>query len=62
MGPRRMGDAPILIAGAEALRDDTGWAPRFTDVDHVVLSHIKKKEAHPGGYRASGENLGIAAK
>jgi UDP-glucose 4-epimerase len=50
MGPRRMGDAAVLIAGAETLRADTGWAPRYTDVDEVVATAFQWREAHPGGY------------
>ena len=62
IGPRRMGDASMLIAGAEALRADTGWAPRFTDVDEVVETAFRWREAHPGGYAPSGEDLRTAAK
>jgi UDP-glucose 4-epimerase len=50
MGPRRMGDAAVLIAGAETLRSDTGWAPRYTDVDEVVATAFRWREANPGGY------------
>jgi UDP-glucose 4-epimerase len=50
MGPRRMGDAAVLIAGAETLRDDTGWSPRYTDVDEVVATAFRWREANPGGY------------
>jgi UDP-glucose 4-epimerase len=50
MGPRRMGDAPVLIAGAETLRSDTGWAPRYTDVEEVVATAFRWREANPGGY------------
>jgi UDP-glucose 4-epimerase len=62
MGARRMGDAPILIAGADALRRDTGWSPRFTDVDEVVATAFRWRDAHPGGYGPSGEDLGPAVK
>jgi UDP-glucose 4-epimerase len=61
-GPRRMGDAPILIAGAETLRADTGWTPRFTDVDDVVATAFRWRQAHPGGYQPSGEDLRVALK
>jgi UDP-glucose 4-epimerase len=50
MAPRRMGDAAVLIAGAEALRADTGWAPRYADVDEVVATAFRWREAHPSGY------------
>ena len=62
MGPRRMGDAAVLIAGADALRADTGWSPRFTDVDEVVATAFRWREAHPGGYRSSGEDFRTVVK
>lgn len=48
--PRRAGDPAVLIAGAEALRADTGWAPRYTDLDAVVETAFRWREAHPEGY------------
>jgi UDP-glucose 4-epimerase len=48
--PRRMGDPAILIAGAEALRADTGWSPRYTDLDKVVATAFQWRDAHPKGY------------
>ena len=50
-GPRRMGDAAVLIAGAEALRAETGWVPRFTEIDELVATAFRWREANPGGYR-----------
>jgi UDP-glucose 4-epimerase len=50
-GPRRMGDAAVLIAGAETLRAETGWEPRFTDIDALVATAFRWREANPGGYR-----------
>jgi UDP-glucose 4-epimerase len=50
-GPRRMGDAAVLIAGADTLRADTGWEPRFTDIDALVATAFRWREANPGGYR-----------
>lgn len=48
--PRRLGDPAVLIAGAEALRADTGWSPRYTDLDAVVRTAFRWREAHPQGY------------
>ena len=62
MSDRRRGDAAVLIAGAEALRADTGWVPRFDDVDEVVATAFRWREAHPGGYGSSGDVSRVAAK
>ena len=34
--PRRAGDPPMLVASADALRRDTGWEPRYTEVRPIV--------------------------
>lgn len=34
--PRRPGDPPVLIAGAERVRTTLGWAPRFDNLDQIV--------------------------
>ena len=36
--PRRAGDPPILVASADTLRRDTGWTPRYTEIDAIVES------------------------
>lgn len=51
LAPRRAGDPAILIAGAEALRAETGWAPRYTDLDRLVETAYAWRERHPQGYR-----------
>jgi UDP-glucose 4-epimerase len=38
MGPRRAGDAPVLVADAARLGRDLGWKPRFTDLREIVAS------------------------
>lgn len=48
-GPRRPGDAPILVASAEALRQDWGWAPQH-DLWDIVASAWRWMQAHPWGY------------
>ncbi len=50
LAPRRLGDPAVLIAGAAALRADTGWSPRYTDLDKVVATAFRWREAHPRGY------------
>jgi UDP-glucose 4-epimerase len=50
MAGRRAGDPAILVAGADKLRSETGWSPRFTDLDDVVGTAFRWREAHPRGY------------
>jgi UDP-glucose 4-epimerase len=37
---RRAGDPPHLVAGAERIRRELGWAPRYDDLDVIVRSSI----------------------
>jgi UDP-glucose 4-epimerase len=55
-GPRRAGDPGILYASSERIRRDLGWKPRFEEIDVIVETAWRWREAHPGGYgkRASG--------
>ena len=36
VGPRRVGDPPILVADAAMARDDLGWRPARTDLDTQI--------------------------
>jgi UDP-glucose-4-epimerase GalE len=38
MGPRRAGDAPVLVADADRLGRALGWKPRFTDLRGIVAT------------------------
>ncbi len=38
VGPRREGDPPRLVAGAERIRTLLGWAPRHDDLAEIVAS------------------------
>jgi UDP-glucose-4-epimerase GalE len=38
MGPRREGDAPVLVANSDKLKTMLGWRPRYTDVLDIVRS------------------------
>lgn len=48
--PRRAGDPAILIAGSDSLRAETGWSPRYTDLDRLVMTAYAWRERHPHGY------------
>lgn len=50
MGARRPGDPAVLVASAERFRRDTGWSPRFADLDEIVRTAARWREAHPHGY------------
>jgi UDP-glucose 4-epimerase len=47
---RRPGDPPVLIAGAERLKAELGWQPRFTSIDEIVESAWRWHERYPHGY------------
>jgi UDP-glucose-4-epimerase GalE len=49
-GPRRAGDPGILYASSERIRRELGWKPRFEDIDVIVETAWRWREAHPGGY------------
>ena len=38
--PRRAGDPPALIAGAERIRRELDWEPRFDDLEKIVSSSL----------------------
>ncbi len=52
-GDRRPGDPAALVASSALIQAETGWTPRFADLDEIVASAAAWRKAHPGGY---GEN------
>jgi len=38
--PRRAGDPPILIAGADRIRQELGWEPRYDSLEAIVSSAL----------------------
>jgi UDP-glucose 4-epimerase len=50
MAPRRAGDPPVLVASADRIRCETGWAPRFASLYDIVRTAVGWREAHPDGY------------
>jgi len=48
--PRRDGDPPALVASADLARQELGWRPRHDDLDAIVASAWRWREAHPQGY------------
>ncbi len=49
-GPRRPGDPPQLVAGAEKIRRELGWQPRYPELREIVQSAWDWHRAHPQGY------------
>ncbi len=51
MGPRRPGDPAVLFASSDRIRRELGWVPQFEDIDVIVSTAFRWREAHPTGYR-----------
>jgi len=49
-GPRRAGDPPELVANADKIRKELGWAPKYTDLRAVIETAWRWHKAHPNGY------------
>ncbi len=49
-GPRRAGDPAVLFASSRRIREELGWAPRFTDPTEIVDTAWRWRVSHPGGY------------
>jgi UDP-glucose 4-epimerase len=49
-GPRREGDPAVLFASSARIRAELGWAPKYEDVDTIVETAWRWREAHPQGY------------
>jgi UDP-glucose-4-epimerase GalE len=50
-GPRRPGDPAILYASSDRIKKELGWQPRYEDIDTIVETAWRWREAHPAGYR-----------
>ncbi|HEX7492329.1 MAG TPA: UDP-glucose 4-epimerase GalE [Candidatus Limnocylindrales bacterium] len=52
MGPRRAGDPPTLVAGAERANTVLGWQPRHGAIEEIIESAWEWRRANPSGYAA----------
>ncbi len=52
IGPRREGDPAALYASSARAREGLGWRPRYEDIDVIVETAWRWREAHPHGYGA----------
>lgn len=50
VGPRRPGDAPVLVASPERIMRELGWRPEHQDLEAIVGSAWAWMQAHPRGY------------
>jgi len=50
VGPRRVGDPPVLVAANERAREILGWAPRRSNLDQMIGSAWAWRRANPAGY------------
>jgi UDP-glucose 4-epimerase len=51
MAGRRPGDPAALVAASEKLRTETGWSPRYAELDRIVETALAWRQAHPQGYK-----------
>jgi UDP-glucose-4-epimerase GalE len=49
-GPRRPGDPPALFAASERARRELGWRPEYEDLQVIVETAARWRDAHPRGY------------
>jgi UDP-glucose-4-epimerase GalE len=49
-GPRRPGDPGVLFASSERARRTLGWKPAHEDIDVIVGTAFRWRQAHPRGY------------
>ncbi|MBI5384434.1 MAG: UDP-glucose 4-epimerase GalE [Verrucomicrobia bacterium] len=48
--PRRPGDPPRLVAGADKAKDELGWKPQFPKLEDIVSTAWTWHRQHPNGY------------
>ncbi len=50
IGARRPGDPGVLYASSDKIKEELRWAPQFEEIDVIVETAWRWREAHPGGY------------
>jgi UDP-glucose 4-epimerase len=51
--PRRPGDPASLVASSQRIRNELGWAPRFSSLDAIIRTGWSWKQRFPRGYSSS---------
>ncbi len=52
IGPRRVGDPPVLVAAIDQAADVLGWRPLRSTLDAMIGSAWAWRQSHPAGYEA----------
>ena len=52
IAPRREGDPAALYAASDRIKRELGWQPSYEDLDVIVETAWRWREAHPHGYAA----------
>jgi len=52
LAPRRDGDPAALYASSDRIKRELGWRPQLDDLDVIVETAFRWREAHPHGYAA----------
>jgi UDP-glucose-4-epimerase GalE len=50
IAPRRAGDPGVLYASSDKIKRELGWKPLYEDIDTIVDTAWRWREAHPKGY------------
>jgi UDP-glucose-4-epimerase GalE len=50
LAPRRPGDPAVLFASSDRIKRELGWRPAFEELDVIVETAWRWREAHPRGY------------
>ena len=50
VGPRRVGDPPVLVAATGRAREILGWTPRRSTLPEMIGSAWAWRQEHPAGY------------
>ena len=50
-GETKLAIERALFASRPRIRQELGWTPRFEEIDLIVNTAWRWREAHPGGYR-----------
>jgi UDP-glucose 4-epimerase len=48
--PRRAGDPPKLVAGADKAKNELGWKPKYPKLEDIVATAWNWHQKHPNGY------------
>lgn len=49
--PRRPGDQAATVASSDKIRQELGWQPQYADLDAIIGSAWRWRQAHPQGYQ-----------